>query len=1017
MFTPLTWKGLSAGGGGGGGSGSGSIAIGGSTALGGVLSVVVSDVTGFTPQTFQWRRNGTNIAGANASTYTVTMADSGTSISCLVNGLITALAVPVIPDVTAPTLLSAAINFASRLDLSFSETLVASPLPATTAFSISGRTVSAVTISGSTVSLTPSVNFAPGDSVTVGYTQPGTNRLRDAAGNNTASFSNQAVANNLVSEGAVSTFANSLYDPQWVLDSGTDAKTQPALTLPAKTTNILTGGYRDPVFDTEIRVVTDASEVGIPGNTAAVHDYSSQQAFNANSTYFNIQSINGFHYIVDSTTNQVLNMGGTNPQGPGAIPGMAGNCEPNWHPTDPNILFYTANGGSLIRYQFNISTKSNSVYADLTALVRAQPGMSNAGKAWSIGEGRPSDDGNRWGFLVTTATDACLGMVVYEHSTNSILRSWLFSSSPNWVSISPSGQYVVASWYGSSAGSLAAETARSLDQKGGANLFKVSDGTHQALSCIGEHSDMAWDYEGNEVYFSISFSEGDGLQSNSCVYARRLSDPSIVYEYALRIAGNSTGSQMHFSGRAIRRKGWGLCNKSPGVGSGPWDGAVMAIELVPPALNPKIYRLFQHRSAGGDQFSSPVATVNNDFTRVLAHTQDAQGRNIDLCCILPSFALGVAGARPPVALTAPVVSGSSAPGGTLTTTTGTYGGLPASTVTRVWQQSADGTTGWTTIAGQTGTSYVVGVANGVYVSVLETAANGSSPNATQRSNVVRVAALAAPVNTVAPSSPTTGQTDTPITAVAGTWTGNPTPTIDFVWQRNISGTWTDSAFTTRTATLTPVGTWRPKETATNSQGTVVATGASVTITVPATEPVANTSLSLTAANGTTLEALNAAWDGASTEYVIQNNRILAAVGWTANVTYYTASAGVNQAAKVVLAAGAVFGAGERQLVHIHATSATQGYSADIDATSVRLYRDSQQIGVSAAHGVNTASGTVTVEIRSLQGRVRVYIQGSATPAHDYTDPTPLTGGYPGISCYAGGTPTRIQAQEFAVGSS
>lgn len=941
--------------------------------------------------------------------------------------------VPQPVDSTAPVFSSAAVNAgaASKIVVTFTETL--SPT-FTGSVTLGGpsRTATSVDVVGATVEITVSAPYAQGDAPTITYPA---GWVRDAAGNGVLPQTARAVTNNVVAPGTIAQTFDGLYTGGWVPNSGTDAKTQPALTFPAKTANVLTGGYREPVYDTEMRIITAAVDVGTTGNDAAVHDYSNQQAFNANSTRFNIQSRNGFHYVFDAATNAKLDMGGVNAQGPGAIPGMAGNCEPQWHPTDPNIMTYTANGGGMIRYQFNVATKTGGVLFDLTTLVRAQSGMSTAGKAWMAGEGRPSDDWDRWAFLVTTASDGCLGMVVYQRSTNSILRSWLFSSTPNWVSISPSGLYVISSWYGASAGqvypaSMAAETARSLNSKGGANVFKVSDGTHQALSMIGEHSDIAWDYDGKEVYLSVSFSPGDGFTADGCVYTRRLEDPTFQTEFPVRVSGGTTGTQLHFSGRAINRKGWGLFNKSPGVGSGAWDGTVGAIELVPASLNPKIYRLFQHRSAGGDQFASPCATVNNDFTRVIAHTQDAAGNDVDLCCVLPSFALPVAGSRSPISQVAPSISGSASPGGTVTRALGTYGGLPVPTVSGNWQQSPNGSTGWVNISGQTSATYVVGVSSGVYIRWSETATNGTSPDASQVSNVLLVAALAAPVNTVAPTAPSTGDTSTAVTGTQGTWTGNPTPTYAYVWQRDISTVWTDSAFTTLVATLTPAGSWRIKVTATNSQGGVSANSAACTISAPAGEPAPSTTITFNQANGTTLETINAAWDG-DTRYQVQSTALQNMGPFNAGygLAYLTLAGGTNQAVQATMAISAEFSlSGDRTLnLHLHANATQSGYVAEADGTNIRLYRitdtsspsagSANQVAGPVAHGINTTTTAFTVKMTELNGRVRVYINGSGTALIDYTDVTKLTGGYGGIRFYPGGTESRIRVTDFRYGSS
>lgn len=102
-------------------------------------------------------------------------------------------------DTTAPTISSAQVANAAPaiIVITMSETLAA-VTPATSAFTVSGgKTVSSVSVSGSTVSVTVNSAYVNGDTITVAYTQPGTNNLQDAAGNAVATFGAQPVTNNV----------------------------------------------------------------------------------------------------------------------------------------------------------------------------------------------------------------------------------------------------------------------------------------------------------------------------------------------------------------------------------------------------------------------------------------------------------------------------------------------------------------------------------------------------------------------------------------------------------------------------------------------------------------------------------------------------------------------------------------------------------------------------------------------------------------------------------------------------
>lgn len=102
-------------------------------------------------------------------------------------------------DVTAPTASSAVVANATptTITVTASETLNSSFVPAASAFTVGGHTVSAVAVQGLTFTLTVD-GFVNGEAArTIAYTQPGANQLRDIAGNLMASFSNLAITNNV----------------------------------------------------------------------------------------------------------------------------------------------------------------------------------------------------------------------------------------------------------------------------------------------------------------------------------------------------------------------------------------------------------------------------------------------------------------------------------------------------------------------------------------------------------------------------------------------------------------------------------------------------------------------------------------------------------------------------------------------------------------------------------------------------------------------------------------------------
>jgi hypothetical protein len=133
------------------------------------------------------------------------MQDGANEAKITLAALRTYLGGPAAADTVAPTLSSAQVANATPtvIVLTFNETLAAFT-PAASAFAVSGgKSVTAVSRSGATISLTVSAAYANGDAVSVTYTKPATNPLQDAAGNQVASFGPSGVSNNIAAAGDI----------------------------------------------------------------------------------------------------------------------------------------------------------------------------------------------------------------------------------------------------------------------------------------------------------------------------------------------------------------------------------------------------------------------------------------------------------------------------------------------------------------------------------------------------------------------------------------------------------------------------------------------------------------------------------------------------------------------------------------------------------------------------------------------------------------------------------------------
>lgn len=216
-------------------------------------------------------------------------------------------------------------------------------------------------------------------------------------------------------------------------------------------------------------------------------------------------------------------------------------------------------------------------------------------------------------------------------------------------------------------------------------------------------------------------------------------------------------------------------------------------------------------------------------------------------------------AQAPVNTVAPTISGTGTVGLTLTRVSdGTWTGTPTPTLARNWQR------GGVDIAGATGTTYVLQAADSGQQIRLRVTGTNSQGSSNGFSIATSVTALTAPVNTVAPTISGTGTIGNTLSQVsAGTWTGNPTPTLTRNWQRN----GVDIAGATATTYVLQAADGgqniRLRVTGTNSQG--VASGFSIATAVAAAVAPANVSLpaiSGTGAVGQTLTMEDAGgWTG------------------------------------------------------------------------------------------------------------------------------------------------------------
>jgi hypothetical protein len=140
----------------------------------------------------------------------------------------------------------------------------------------------------------------------------------------------------------------------------------------------------------------------------------------------------------------------------------------------------------------------------------------------------------------------------------------------------------------------------------------------------------------------------------------------------------------------------------------------------------------------------------------------------------------------PLNTASPVVSGTDGKGNQLSTTDGSWTGLPANfTFTHAWERCDTGGNNCNPIAGANASTYTLAQADvGHTVESYVTASNGVAPNGTQASAPTPII-TGPPANTVAPTVSGTTNVGDIVTAAAGTWDpGYPTDlTLSYQWDR------------------------------------------------------------------------------------------------------------------------------------------------------------------------------------------------------------------------------------------
>ena len=328
--------------------------------------------------------------------------------------------------------------------------------------------------------------------------------------------------------------------------------------------------------------------------------YSRRQSFNSDGSKFFLQSFldANYWYIYETATGKLIK------QLPNSIRG--GAIEPNWHPTNPDLLFYMhENGVGMKIYQINVKTDEITTDSDLTTAVRAL--YPTADVATTKAEGSPSADGRYWCLLARNSSSwQTFGVFTWDREQKRIIGHVNVDPSvaPDHVSTSPSGKFCVASSDNEAYGT------RSYRTDFRAKYSDTISTQYLQLLHKSEHSDLAIMKNGHDAYVSVNY------QNNGTVFFVDLETGEHTDLFSTYgEPGTGTVNAIHLSGRGFNKPGWVLYSSYGEKGNNHWlFKKIFAFTL---EKNSQIRHIAYTRTQVPDYWAEPHANTNKDFTRIL----------------------------------------------------------------------------------------------------------------------------------------------------------------------------------------------------------------------------------------------------------------------------------------------------------------------------------------------------------------------------------------------------------------
>lgn len=346
-----------------------------------------------------------------------------------------------------------------------------------------------------------------------------------------------------------------------------------------------------------------------------VPDYSKMQAWNSDGSRLLLIAGNGFWHLYNGNTYTWIKRL-VSP----ALRYDGQDLEIRWSHTNPDVFYYVS---GMALYSYSISMDISTV-AHTFSCVGAGYTCANIHNG---DEGNQSEDDRYWVFYAQTGSPdwKAKEIIVYDKQTEAIITQKELTNSnlcissgpgacpstPNWVGMSPSGNYVIIQW------NLAYSFDSQYIRGSGTELFDRLLNYQGMLASNYYHGDVGYDINGAEVYVS----PWNFLLSadNKRMKWRKLSDLSEGY-VELPLMPSYHVSLRNMLGSA---RGWALMSTYSSISTVPSGWGQLELFFVPidttQAISASGWRRvgWTYSIRNNNYAAEPHATPNRDATKIL----------------------------------------------------------------------------------------------------------------------------------------------------------------------------------------------------------------------------------------------------------------------------------------------------------------------------------------------------------------------------------------------------------------